>query len=50
MLACRLATILPPFAFPEGLEVTKLYSITGLLPADCRDRKAQEKRSELRNP
>jgi magnesium chelatase family protein len=32
MLARRLAGILPPLAFPEALEVTKLYSITGLLP------------------
>lgn len=33
MLARRLATILPPLSFPEALEVTKLYSITGLLPS-----------------
>ncbi len=31
MLARRLATILPPLGFEEALEVTKLYSITGLL-------------------
>ena len=32
MLARRLATILPPLAFTEALEVTKLYSIISLLP------------------
>ncbi|MBM3459759.1 MAG: YifB family Mg chelatase-like AAA ATPase, partial [Armatimonadetes bacterium] len=31
MLARRLATILPPMAFEEAIEVTKLYSISGLL-------------------
>lgn len=31
MLARRLATILPPLAFEEALEVTKLYSVTGQL-------------------
>jgi magnesium chelatase family protein len=34
MLAQRLAGILPPRAFPGALEDTKLYSITGSLPAD----------------
>ena len=34
MLARRLATILPPLAFEEALEVTKLYSITGQLGKD----------------
>lgn len=31
MLAKRLPTILPPFLFEEALEVTKIYSILGLL-------------------
>ncbi|MFN3648217.1 MAG: YifB family Mg chelatase-like AAA ATPase [Armatimonadota bacterium] len=31
MLARRLATLLPPLAFEEALEVTKLYSVTGQL-------------------
>jgi len=34
MLARRLPTILPPLSLEEALEVTKLYSISGLLPAD----------------
>lgn len=34
MLAKRLPTILPPLSFEESLEVTKIYSILGLLPSD----------------
>ncbi len=32
MLARRMPTILPPMDIEEALEVTKLYSVTGLLP------------------
>ncbi len=31
MLARRLPSILPPLTFAEGLEVTRIYSVTGLL-------------------
>lgn len=32
MLARRFPTILPQLSFEEALEVTKIYSIAGLLP------------------
>ncbi|MDR7517389.1 MAG: YifB family Mg chelatase-like AAA ATPase [Armatimonadota bacterium] len=32
MLARRLPTILPPLSAPEALEVTRIYSVAGLLP------------------
>lgn len=32
MLARRMPTILPPMTFEEALEVTKLYSVSGLMP------------------
>jgi magnesium chelatase family protein len=34
MLAKRLPTILPPMAFEESLETTKIFSVTGLLEKD----------------
>lgn len=34
MIASRIPTILPPLAWEESLEVTKIYSISGLLPKD----------------
>ncbi len=34
MLARALPSILPPMTVPEALEVTKIYSVRGLLPAD----------------
>lgn len=33
MLAKRLPSILPPLSFEEALEVTKIFSVSGLLPA-----------------
>jgi magnesium chelatase family protein len=35
MLARALPSILPPMASREALEVTKIYSVSGALPADC---------------
>jgi magnesium chelatase family protein len=34
MLARALPSILPPMSVPESLEVTKIYSVRGLLPGD----------------
>jgi magnesium chelatase family protein len=35
MLAKRIVSILPPLSFEEALEVTKIHSISGLLPANA---------------
>lgn len=34
MMAKRLPTILPDLTFEEALEVTKIHSITGILPKE----------------
>ena len=35
LIARRLPTILPPLALEEALEITKIYSIAGMLPDGC---------------
>ncbi|MBP5300064.1 MAG: YifB family Mg chelatase-like AAA ATPase, partial [Victivallales bacterium] len=35
LIANRIPGILPPLSLTEAMEVTKLYSIAGLLPKDC---------------
>lgn len=35
LLARRLPTILPPLCLDEALEITKIYSIAGMLSSDC---------------
>jgi magnesium chelatase family protein len=46
MLARRMPSILPPLSFPEALEVTKIYSVAGLLP----DKKALLTLRPFRSP
>jgi magnesium chelatase family protein len=35
MLAKRIPSILPPMSFDEGLETTRIHSVSGLLPSEC---------------
>ncbi|MHB9132984.1 MAG: YifB family Mg chelatase-like AAA ATPase [Armatimonadota bacterium] len=35
LIARRLPTILPPLVLDEALDITKIYSIAGMLPAGC---------------
>jgi len=35
MLARRISTILPPISFEESLEITKIYSVAGLIQGSC---------------
>ncbi len=46
LLAKTLTTILPPLTFDEALEISKIYSITGILPKD----KALVTTRPIRNP
>ncbi len=46
LLAKTLTTILPPLTFDEALEISKIYSITGILPKD----KALITTRPIRNP
>jgi len=46
LLAKTLTTILPPLTFDEALEISKIYSITGILPKDS----ALITKRPIRNP